>query len=335
VLAPAVASLYPPDITVSVSIMLVDFHALLTDSRLFRRVDLTVVEPLLNSCSHHQLMPGDTVIEADARIQTLFLVLTGQLRVYAGGRDLPANALLEAGDCAGEMSFIDGQRSSALVLAATPSELLGIPHDRMWEMMDADPMIARNLLAIMSGRLRNNNLTLVTTQSSSLEFAESSKVDPLTSLHNRSWIEQTFMRQVRRCRRDLTPVCLLFADLDLLDEINSRNGYLTGDNALKRIAKAIAESLRPQDLIGRWGGDEFAVLLPATPPAEALAIANRLCAAVTAAGVIVPPRKEPLTISCGVIPVKAEDTLTSAFTRVRVAVEEAKAKGRNRAELVA
>jgi diguanylate cyclase (GGDEF)-like protein len=314
--------------------MSTELRALLTHCRLFQQVNLTLVGALLNSCSRHQLMPGDTLIEAEAHNQTLYLVLSGQLRVYAGGRDMPSNALLDAGDCAGEMSFIDGQRSSALVLAAAPSELLGIPHERMWEMMDADPMIARNLLAIMSGRLRNNNLTLVTTQSVSLEFAEASLVDPLTSLHNRSWIEPTFMRQVRRCRRDMVPVCLLFADLDLLEEINTRNGYLTGDNALKRVARAIAEALRPQDLLGRWGGDEFAVLLPATPPAEALAIGQRLCAAVIAASVIVPPRKEPLTLSCGVIPIKAEDTLTSAFTRARVAVEEAKAKGRNRAELV-
>ncbi len=312
-----------------------ELRALLAESRLFRQVNLAMVESMLNSCTRHQLMPGDTVIEADSRNQTLYLVLSGQLRVYAGGRDTPANAMLEPGDCAGEMSFIDGQKSSALVLAAAPSELLGIPHERMWEMMDADPMVARNLLAIMSGRLRNNNLTLVTTQSDSLEFAQASTVDPLTGLHNRRWIESTFMRQVRRCRQDLAPVCLLLADIDLLEQINERNGYLTGDNALKRASRALAESLRPQDLVGRWGGDEFAVLLPGTSTAEAITIGNRLCMAVLEAGIIVPPNKEPLSISCGVIPVKAEDSMTSVFTRVRVALEEAKAKGRNRAELVA
>jgi diguanylate cyclase (GGDEF)-like protein len=315
--------------------MSTELHTLLVDSRLFQSVDLTIVESMLNSCTRHQLMPGDTVIEADARNQTLYLVLSGQLRVYAGGRDTPANALLEAGDCAGEMSFIDGQKSSALVLAASPTELLGVPHERMWEMMDADPMVARNLLAIMSGRLRNNNLTLVTTQSDSLEFAQASTVDPLTGLHNRRWIESTFMRQVRRCRLDHAPICLLLADIDNLEQINERNGYLTGDHALRRASRALAESLRPQDLVGRWGGDEFAVLLPNTPTTEALAIGNRLCAAVIEAGIIVPPRKEPLSISCGVIPFKAEDSMTSVFIRVRVALEEAKAKGRNRAELVA
>jgi diguanylate cyclase (GGDEF)-like protein len=205
----------------------------------------------------------------------------------------------------------------------------------MWEMMDTDPMLARNLLAIMSGRLRNNNLTLVTTQSDSLEFAQASTVDPLTGLHNLRWIESTFMRQVRRCRQDHTPVCLLLADIDLLEQINERNGYLTGDHALKRASRALAESLRPQDLVGRWGGDEFAVLLPNTTTAEALAVGSRLCTAVLEAGIIVPPRKEALSISCGVIPFKAEDSMTSVFIRVRVALEEAKAKGRNRAELVA
>jgi diguanylate cyclase (GGDEF)-like protein len=262
----------------------------------------------------------------------LYLVLSGQLRVYAGGRDMPANAILGAGDCAGEMSLIDGERSSALVLAAAPSELLGIPHERVWEMIDLAPAIARNLLAIMAGRVRNNNLTLVTTQSLTLEFEQASSVDPLTGLHNRRWINDAFMRQIRRCRQDEAPQCLVMVDIDQLGRINERNGYLTGDSALRRIARAIAESLRPQDLIGRFGGDEFAILLPHTSLAEAQMIAGRLCTAVLSAGVSVPPSREALTISCGVVPLKAEDDMASAFDHAEHALLQAKNNGRNRAE---
>lgn len=308
-----------------------ELHPLLAASRLFQQVDLAAVEPLLEGCPRLRLMPGDTLIEAGARNATLYLVLSGELRVYAGGRDLPANAMLAAGDCAGEMSLIDGDSASALVLAAAPSELLAIPHERMWELMDVTPLLARNLLAIMSGRLRNNNLTLVTTQSRSLEFEQAGSVDTLTGLHNRRWINDSFERVVRRCRQDAAPVCLLIVDADHLAHINERNGLLTGDNVLRRIARCLAGSLRPQDLLGRYGGDEFAVLLPQTPLAEAQAIAGRLCAAVVAAGIVVPPGTAAQTISCGLTLVKPEEDLTDSFIRAERARLQAKSHGRNRA----
>lgn len=309
-----------------------ELRALLAASRLFQQVDLSQVEMLLGGCARHRLMPGDTLIEAGSHNQILYLVLSGQLRVYAGGRDLPANAMLEAGDCVGEISLIDGENSSALVLAAAPTELLAIPHPRMWELLDLTPLVARNLLAIMSGRLRNNNLTLVTTQSRTLEFEQAGSVDTLTGLHNRHWINESFPRLIRRCRQDRAPVCLVMADVDRLARINERNGLLTGDNLLKRIARCLAESLRPQDLIGRYGGDEFAILLPHTPIADAQVIATRLCAAILAAEIVAPPSHEPLTLSCGVTPVKAEDDLTGAFTRTERALLQAKTNGRNRVE---
>lgn len=311
-----------------------ELRDLLAASRLFQQADLALVESLLGGCVHHRLMPGDTLIEAGARNNTLYLVLSGELRVYAGGRDLPANAMLGPGDCVGEMSLIDGYSASALVLAAAPAELLAIPHERMWELLDMVPLVARNLLAIMSGRLRNNNLTLVTTQSRSLEFEQAGSVDTLTGLHNRRWINESFLRLIRRCRQDGAPICLVMADVDLLAGVNERNGLLTGDNILRRIARCLAESLRPQDLLGRYGGDEFAILLPQTPLPEAQAIAARLCAAVAAAGIVAPPARAAQTLSCGVTPVKAEDDLTGIFIRAEHALLQAKANGRNRVEVL-
>lgn len=311
-----------------------EIRAQLADALLFRRVDLEQIAPLLGGCARHRLSPGDTLIEAGTRNSTLFLVISGQLRVYAGGRDLPAHAFIGSGECAGEMSFIDGEAASALVLAAEPSEILAISHACMWEMIELAPMLARNLLAILAGRIRDNNITLVTTQSSTLEFEASSNVDPLTGLHNRHWIDEAFMRMIRRCRNDKEPVCLVLIDIDLLSDINDRNGFLTGDSAIRRLSRIIAESLRPQDLIGRFGGDEFVVLLPQTRPPVALGIANRLCAVIEEAGIVIPPGVIPLTVSCGVVPIKPEDVLDAVFARAEQALHGAKTGGRNRAELL-
>jgi diguanylate cyclase (GGDEF)-like protein len=304
-------------------------RAALAENRLFQETDLVLVADLLDSCARHRLMPGDTLIEAGARNNTLYLVLAGELRIYAGGRGLPANAILGTGDCVGEMSFIDGERSSALVLAASPSELLAIPHERMWEIIDRVPVVARNLLAIMAGRMRNNNITLVTTQSRTLEFEKASSVDTLTGLHNRRWIDNAFMRLIRRCRQDDLPLCLVLADIDQLSRINHRNGHLTGDSAIRRIARCLAESLRPQDLVGRSGGDEFAILLPQTKLPVAQGIADRLRALVVEAAILISPSREPLTISCGIVVVHPGDDLPAAFARAEQALREAKAAGRN------
>lgn len=304
----------------------------LSGTRLFNQIEMAQVMHLLGSCARHQLAPGDALIEAGARNNTLYVVISGQLRVYAGGHDTPANAMLGAGDCAGELSMIDGERSAALVLAAEPTELLAIPHERMWEMIDVVPALARNLLAIMSGRVRENNLTLVTTQSRTLEFEQASSVDPLTGLHNRRWIDDAFMRLIRRCRKDAASICLIIADLDLISRINDRNGFLTGDNVLRRAARSLAEALRPQDLIGRFGGDEFIVLVPYTSIAEALVIGARLCSVVRDADIHVPPDRAPMTISCGIAAVRPEDDLMTTFARAEQALQKAKDKGRNRPE---
>ena len=306
----------------------------LSENQLFRQADLTRVVGHLDTCTRHRLMPGDVIIEAGARNTTLYLVLSGQLRVYAGGRDLPANAVIGAGDCVGELSLIDGERSSALVLAAEPTNLLGIPHNLMWDMIDLVPVMARNLLAIMSGRVRNNNLTLVTTQSRTLEFEQASNVDPVTGLHNRRWIDETFMRMIRRCRNDGVPVCQLLIDIDQLSLINASNGYLTGDQIMSRIARCIAASLRPQDLIGRCGGDTFAVLLPQTKAPVAQGIASRLCGIVVEKDICAPNHRKPMTISIGVTVINAEDDLASAFVRAEQALQVAKDNGRNRAALL-
>lgn len=303
---------------------------LLSRSHVFRQVDAGIVIEALQDCPQLRLMPGDTLIEAGTRNSTFYILLSGELRVYAGGRDMPANAILEAGDCVGELSLIDGERTSALVLAAAPSDLLAIPHERVWEIIDRCPVIARNLMAIMAGRLRRNNLTLLTTQDRSLEFVQASSVDGLTGLHNLQWLSEASERLIRRCRQDHLPVAVILADIDGLARINERNGYLTGDNILRRVARCLAESLRPQDLIGRAGGDEFVILLPGAALSEAGSIAERLCAATIAADIVVPPDLEPATISCGITAIKNSDDLAIARTRAGRARDRAKQDGRNR-----
>lgn len=301
---------------------------------LFRNIDLKALKSLLEECRYRQLGSGEVLLEPGNLNQSLYLILSGELRVYLGGRVLPQNAILVDGDCVGELSLIDGKGATALVLAAMPTELLVIPHDILWAMVDQCNAIARNLLHIISRRMRNENQILLMTQSQSREFEQAANLDALTGVHNRRWLAETFPRAMARCARDGHPSCLVMADVDHFKRYNDAHGHLVGDKVLRRVADLLAESLRTDDLIARYGGEEFAILLPNTGLEAGCAIAERLREKV--AGMQVTRAEggpvEPVTISCGVAALLSDCDLESLVARADEALYRAKEQGRNRVE---
>ncbi len=300
-------------------------------AKLFAGISLESVEHLLESCHLRNLERGDHLLEAGAANSNLYVILDGELRVYLSDRDLPPHAVVHAGDCVGEMSLLDGQAASALVLAAMETRLLVVPREVLWSLVDCSHGVARNLLAIISGRMRESNQALVASQSQSLEFEQSTSVDALTGIHNRRWALETFPRAMARCEHDHEPACLIIADIDLFKHFNERFGHLAGDVILRRTARRLADSLRPQDLIARYGGEEFVVLLPQTTVDEALPVANRLrelvaisCGLHTGEGV---------TLSCGVAQMFRGESLDELLARVDAALRRAKEDGRDRVEV--
>jgi len=112
-----------------------------------------------------------------------------------------------------------------------------------------------------------------------LEVLEHRSVtDPLTGLFNRYHFEATLKREAARCLRHKAPLSLLLMDVDQLKAVNDRWGHQTGDEMLARVAGAIRDSLRGCDIGSRYGGDEFAVILPDTDAPAARLVAERICA---------------------------------------------------------
>ena len=306
----------------------------LEHARLFGNVSLESVSHLLDSCHHLDMGRGEHLLEPGAPNSHLYVILEGELRVYLSDRSLPEHAVFGPGDCVGEMSLLDGQAASALVLAAKDTRLVAVPHEILWAMVDCSHGVARNLLALMAGRMRNDNLALITSQNRSLEFEQAASVDALTGIHNRRWLMEAYPRAIARCDRDEQPVCLLIADIDHFKRFNDRFGHLTGDVVLRRVSRQLADGLRAQDLIARYGGEEFLILLPQATGAQALPIAERLrelvaanCALVTEAGV------EAVTVSCGVAEMLPAESLEQLTARADAALLRAKENGRDRVEL--
>ena len=304
---------------------------------LFHGIDVGALEYLLDECTRCIIPGGTTLLEPGVENHSLYVVLRGELRVYLGGRDLPVHAVVGVGECVGDLSLIDGQGVSAVVVAATDSELLVVPQEMLWAMIDRSHGFACNMLTVLSGRLRNNNAALMTTARRSSEFEQAAIVDALTGLHNRRWLTEAFTRSICRCEKDGTPLCLVMTDIDHFKRLNDEHGHLMGDTVLRAVARRLADSLRAPDMIARYGGEEFALLLPQTASKEGQCVAERLRMSVELMSLktLTDGAVGQITVSCGVAPLGPDPSLDNLISTADAALYRAKAGGRNRVEVAA
>jgi diguanylate cyclase (GGDEF)-like protein/putative nucleotidyltransferase with HDIG domain len=159
------------------------------------------------------------------------------------------------------------------------------------------------------------------------------RVDPKTGLYNARYFATTLAAEIARAGRFERPMSLIMADLDLLRDINNSYGHLAGDAVLKGIAEIFRQQLRHYDVPARFGGEEFSILLPETPPEQALEIAERIRRAVAEREFEVETATEPIraTISIGVaaFPKDGVDA-NELIHQADLAVYRAKLQGRNR-----
>ncbi|HVU02310.1 MAG TPA: GGDEF domain-containing protein [Polyangiaceae bacterium] len=160
------------------------------------------------------------------------------------------------------------------------------------------------------------------------QLEQLSQRDPLTQLYNRRFFVQRVQEELERVRRG-HPMALLMMDLDGFKHINDKQGHLAGDELLRRIAAAIGETTRVIDVIGRFGGDEFVVLLPDTDAEQATIVAERLVQTVRSVGTEADP-KRPVTASVGLSFARAEDDVTILLNTADDAAYRAKEAGGDR-----
>ncbi len=158
--------------------------------------------------------------------------------------------------------------------------------------------------------------------------------DPLTGLANRRHFFEVAEAELARSRRYEAPLSLLMLDIDHFKEVNDAHGHRAGDRVLQQLARSCLEVLRTVDVVGRVGGEEFAILLPETDVDGAVEVAERLRAAIAAVGI---PREEgvPLrvTVSIGVSTLAGNANLDTLMSQADDALYDAKHRGRNRVRL--
>ena len=155
--------------------------------------------------------------------------------------------------------------------------------------------------------------------------------DELTQLANRRRFTETLAHEVRRAERFGDPLTLVLADLDDFKQINDRYGHQAGDEVLRRFADVLRENVRDFDLPVRFGGEEFAVLLPETGPDGGEQLARRLATALAGLRILdIAADGPPVTASFGVASFPEAQSAEEMLTAADRALYQAKADGKNR-----
>ncbi|MDH3589691.1 MAG: GGDEF domain-containing protein [Gammaproteobacteria bacterium] len=299
--------------------------------RLLRGVSPESIELYLEDCEQRSLEPGELLLSPQIPNKSVYAILSGSLTVHLLGENETPLTTLPSGSCAGEMSIIDDQPPSAWVRAAEPTQLLILDQATVWEMINTSHAFARNLLAILSERLRADNEVISDSEGVLRQYERNAMTDALTELFNRHWLDDMFRRKLQRCEIDGQDVCLVMLDVDFFKSFNDVHGHIAGDHALCTVADALRQYFRPTDMIARYGGDEFAIMLPDTLLPHAMEIAERVRAAV---GGDPGERNGPedgagVTVSIGIAERQPSDTLEMLVNNADTALYRAKLAGRN------
>ena len=158
-------------------------------------------------------------------------------------------------------------------------------------------------------------------------------IDPLTGAYNRRQVQQHFANELSRHVRSQHPLSCLMIDIDHFKAVNDAHGHQVGDDVLRKVTSRIGSSLRVYDVVGRYGGEEFLVILPETDSQEAAAIAERVRESVAQTAEATGDQGHPVTISLGVASNRSGDTVDTMTQRADEALYHAKNNGRNRVEV--
>jgi diguanylate cyclase (GGDEF)-like protein len=162
--------------------------------------------------------------------------------------------------------------------------------------------------------------------------------DPLTDVANRRALFEAMNPLFSKAGEIGLPMSLLILDIDLFKLINDRFGHQVGDVVLQQVATRIQERLRNQDILGRFGGEEFLIILPDTPPEGAKQLATDLCHAMASEPIIVTNQEIMVSISVGLFSspqLSRTETPDLCIALADEALYRAKANGRNRVEIAA
>ena len=286
-----------------------------------------------------ELEEGQVLFHEGEPGNELYVIATGGVAVNIRLPDgsLREIARLAAGDFFGDMSIFDNAPRSASCTATTPSRLLSLSKDAFSDLIAESPAMAMRLmyrmLHVTTQRLKGTSELV----SDMVQWGESARkraiTDELTGVYNRRFLEDSLGPSVAEARQKGEPLSLAMSDLDRFRQINEAYGHQKGDAAIREVAQVLRACLRPTDVIARYGGDEFVILLPNTRSAEAVGLLEDACKRLAQSDLL-KDMKGPITSITGSFGVAGCPEHAQDLAGLRVAADaalyRAKDEGRNR-----
>jgi diguanylate cyclase (GGDEF)-like protein len=289
--------------------------------------------------STHEIEEGEVLFREGDEGNELFIVksgaVTSSIRLPDGGERQVAQ--FRAGNFFGEMSIFENAPRSATCRSLEKSSLLGLHEKDFYRMIEEYPDIATKImyrmLNITAQRLRDTGEFL----SDMVHWGEAARrraiTDELTGAYNRRFLDDALVSQAELARNSGKPLSLVMVDLDYFREINENYGHEAGDRCILETVHVFNRHLRESDILARFGGDEFTVLMPETEPETALEITDRVRADLGEHDVLKqyqgPVKKLSMSAGVASFPAHADD-VKKLKEMADQALYRAKEGGRNR-----
>jgi diguanylate cyclase len=225
-----------------------------------------------------------------------------------------------------------GAHSVKVGQASNIGDLNAVLNDIMRETRTAqyDALKARDEMIFARQEVQKAEARVQSLESQLVQMSELVREDQLTGSLNRRGLDETLTREITAANRRGTPLCIALLDLDDFKRLNDTHGHSAGDEVLVHLVKVIKDTLRKLDVIARFGGEEFLIVLPETPPEEAMSTITRVQRELTKRIFMHNREKLLITFSAGIALMAQGEGQSDMIKRADAALYRAKNAGKNR-----